>query len=292
MFQKLYRFLKNVFYGFTSAKFYQNLLRAPFSFSLKYFGFLIFLISVVYTIYFSVLGFPWVNKFLDNAPNLVKNLIPADYALEIKSGEANFMGKEPFLISIRDMYKNIGTDTTEKVTPANFLTIDTKTPFSESEYRKFDTILWLTKTSLIMPDKNNPASTNITIVPLKELGDMGLINQKIVLTTLTSSLPILRNIVKAVFFALLPLFFLFFLSTKLINVLVIGTLFFWLAKLAKFAVPLHKSWQLTIHASTLPVLIETVVHLTNTTIGIPFWYTLLTLIIIFFFLRNTEIKKV
>lgn len=287
---KIIRFFQNIIYSFSSPQFYQNLLRAPFSFTLKYFSFLIFLISAAYTIYFSIVGFPIINKFLDHAPNLVKNLIPVDYALNVKSGEATFVGIEPFIIPTGELYRSFNFDTKEKLTPANFLTVDTKTPFSENEYRRFDTIFWLTKTSLILPDSNNPKSA-ITIMSLKDFGDL-VINQKIILAGLSRSLPVLKSIVQAVFISFLPISFFFYLVFKLLGALTTGMIFVGLSKLAKMHVSLSKSWQLAIHASTLPFLIEIAANWTNIKIGIPFWYTLLNLIIIFFFLKNTEIKEV
>ena len=206
--------------------------------------------------------------------------------LTIDKGILSTNQNKPFVLPLSSIYKDANTQSTQVPTPINLLVIDTQTPFSEIEYRNRNTLIWLTKTSMIYPDSDY-TSGGVRIMPFKDFKEKFTLDKKTVNTAIASAKPVLKNVVSIVAFAFLPLAFLFLLLYKLSALLWTVIIIFILAKIAKYNFSFSKSYQLALHASTIPLFLETFFTLSGIPVMIPFWYTLLSLILLFYFVRKT-----
>ncbi len=268
------RFFKNIIYSFTKADFYKKVLAAPFSFTLKYFLFLCFLISIVYSIILIVFLVPATNMLISQREKIVNITIPSGLEVKIQNGKVSTNAKEPVVISYPELQiPNV----------KNILVIDTKTPFSEEQYNKYQTLVWLTQTSLVYPDRSD---YSVKITSLKEVKNV-VINRGNVNAFLDKAIPVIKNVLWGLMVFLLPLIFVFLTGYKLLSMLFIALAIYVLAKLAKYNFTFSKSYQLGLHASTLPFIIQYFMPF----IDIPLWYLLLTLIILFYLLRKGETSQ-
>lgn len=287
--QKIARFFQNIVNSVLSAEFYYKVLNTPLSFSMKYFMLLILMVSLVYTAFFEFKLIPEFSKFINTGITKVESLYPSDLILTMENGVLTTNAKEPYFVTMESVIPDIKTQNQEASSPANILVIDTKTPFDEQQYKNYSTIVWLTKTSMVYPDSGNSAG-GIRLMPFSEFKEKVVLDKKTVDSGIIAVKPMLVNLTNIFALLFFPMICLMLLLYKLSCLLWTALLVFILAKIAKYNFSYSKSYQLSLHASTLPLFIQMVSTLAGVNIFIPFWYTLLTLIILFFIIRKPYLK--
>ena len=250
--KKLSRFFKNIYRSIFDLGFYQELLKTPFSFSLKYLYLLLYLTVFIGTIFF----LPEVFKLKDQLPKFTKavqqtsqNYFPQELVVSVKNGTLSTNVKEPYSLPLPTGLKDKDGQGLD-----NLVVIDTKA--SPEDIKNYSTAVLITKKALVYPrDKNyefflfDNIKQNITI---NKNTYEGLINRAIdFLNHLPQFLPLAIIALILIwpfigaglnlFAYLLVLFFYFLLP-------------FLIAKLLRKNISFAKTYQLAIHCSTLIIL--------------------------------------
>lgn len=292
--QKLIRFFKNVVLSFSSAEFYGKVLATPFSFSVKYFLFLIFIAGIVYSVVYNATISPILNKITDNGQEIVDKLIPNDFKLNINNDTVEYFGEKPFILSVNDLYKNLKLTNKARSLKKNVFVIDTKTSFSIEKFKEYNTFFWITKNGIVSSDPDRPES-GVKTAGFKKSSEEP-ITKKDLKEIVRFAIPFQKQILKFLTFLILPIAITYLLLNNLFMLFWVALIAFIIGKFAKYNYCFNKYFQLSIHASTIPFLIEIGLNISLLfnfiPARIPFWYPLLTLIILFFFLRKIEVKKV
>jgi len=273
-------FFKTISQSIYDPAFYQELPQKPFSFSLKYFYALALLLSVVLTASFTVSTVPAVYAFLKDIGPRFLAFYPDDLTITIKNGKASSNAVEPFFFTVPSISPGMSP---EEAGQKNFLVIDTATPFSLKQFEQYDTLALLTREALVISDRGN-----IRIYPLAKIPDIEI----------TKSLPTLivqkiQPFIRFVLPLLIVVVFFGFISLQSVNLLylLIFSLFVWgIAKVKKLSVGYKKSYQIGIHAITLPLLIYALIT-TLTSVHVPYLFTLLSLLIVFVNIVLPKVKS-
>lgn len=103
---------------------------------------------------------PLVLQTVESAKTEVPNLYPSKLVIRVKHGQVSTNVKEPYSIPLPASWKEFSENT------SNLLTINTKA--SVDDFSTYHSLFLLTKTSLVMPDKNG----TYRIIPLKDSEDI------------------------------------------------------------------------------------------------------------------------
>lgn len=204
----------------------------------------------------------------------VVNFYPDQLEIKITKGLITTNQVEPYFLSLpadSTVFENPRS-------PVNILVIDTKTPFSSTQFNEYQTVAWLTKDTIFYKSGNR---SEIKAFDLTKIGDFtvnkNLINslEKTILPWLKYTGPILAFLIfTGVYlsydFRLLYLFFLAFLIWLL-------------TKVFKKTLSYGQSYKMGLYAITLGLIIETILSLTSQWISfpnLPFMFTIISLAII------------
>ena len=249
----LMNYFKVFFYvwkkSFSEAKYYQDVLKAPFSFSLKYFLFFCFLLSIVTTIFLSTKIFLPVNNFLMRFPQVLIKAYPAELEIKVKKGVVTTNIPEPYFIpsdrfekTFEDFEKEVKGLKSDEI--ENILVIDTNA--NVEDLKRYQTYALLTRNHLAFYNENG----RIEIIQLEYVGNFTL-NQQVVRGVVNRFLPFLRVI--SVF--LIPFIFigtvLFFTTSQLVYLLFSAFVLFLGAKIISFPLSYAKAYQVDLHLTTI-----------------------------------------
>ncbi len=239
-------------------EFYANLRQEKGSYSAKYYLKFALILSLVATALLSIKAVPMVKAFVSEFGQKVVEQFPAELVLTVTDNKVSVNVPEPYYIAMpEELTKHnesngyadtsrLGSDNNK----ANLLVIDTKSTFSIDKYKEYDTPAWLTVDSLVMQDNKG-----IRIVPLAEVPNLTIDRAK--LTEWTSMIkpgPI-NDAVNYILPVIIFLAMLMFLASKLVYLL-FGALVIWLVgRLAGWELTYGKSYQMGLHAITLPIVL-------------------------------------
>src|SRR6185369_13916449 len=105
--------------------YYKELNEKTIGYSFKYFFSLIFLLSLLSTIIFSVIYVPKAKSFLDSLGPKMISYYPAELEIKIKNGVATSNVTEPYMIKIPDELKKTPTSGNDSSNYENLLVVDT-----------------------------------------------------------------------------------------------------------------------------------------------------------------------
>lgn len=260
-----YVFVKSL----SSISYYRDVIKTNLSFSVKYIVVLTAVTALITTISASVVGIPKITKDFGGFVQSAKSFFPDDLVFSIEKGEWSVNRPEPFIVT---MPKTEGAEVEEgEETPANIIvfyhegTID--------DLKNLDTLVIVNKSNVIYRD-----GESISVYPIKNMPDSRL--DKGEFNKLVSSLD---SIVKAlpVFLVIMTLLFTFggSLFLKVFYFLGVSTVVWIIAKITGAKLGYKNSAQVTMHSSTLPVLVGVITELIG--VGIPFlmWFPLLNIIL-------------
>ena len=246
-------YFKTFFYvwkrSFSEASYYKDVLKAPFSFSLKYFLFFWFLLAIVTTIFLSTKIFIPVNNFLMRFPQVLIKAYPAELEIKVNKGVVTTNIPEPYFIpsarfekTFEEFEKEVKGLKSDEI--ENILVIDTNAKVED--LKRYQTYALLTRNHLAFYKENG----RIEIVQLEDVGNFTL-NQQVVRGVVNKFLPVLRVI--SIF--LIPFIFVatvLFLTTSQLAYLLFSALVLFLgAKLISYPVNYQKSYQIDLHLATI-----------------------------------------
>ena len=259
--------------------YYKDVLKAPFSFSIKYFLFLFFAISLLTSITLSIFLIQKVHPYLNQVKTQGPQFYPTGLELSIKDGSVSINQPEPYFIPIKKEWLPEKIQKEIKIAPIdNILVVDTQV--EPSEIRKYQTFILLTKNDIAFIAESN----EIRIQSLGEVKDFTL-NQEVFKQGWQSITPYLKYIIPTMIAFLLIFIPLGTISGKFIYLLFISVLTWILSRLfrprlgaATKTINYPKSLQINLHAITLPTIIIAIFQIFGVPPQIPFFQTIILLI--------------
>lgn len=280
--KKLNTFFRIFWKSISSLAYYRDVVKAPFSFSLKYFAAFSIIMGLLLTVVTSLVILPPVTKFATRLATRAQILFPPDLVITVKNGELSTNVAEPLRFPIPF---ELFTDQTPAISDQKqiyLMTIDTEA--RAADFPKMQSIILVTKTSLVISDERD----DYRIFSLKDFDDTTL-DKPAVDQFITTLLPLLRLLPALLVTFLLGVFLVLLPLTRLLSLLLLSLLLAIAAKLMNISMTYSKLYQIGLHALTLPILIQIILTSVGLTPQIPFFnsilYLLLTLAIL------AELKK-
>lgn len=239
-------FLKKVKSSVYDPIYYSEILNMNFGGSLKYFFKLSLLLALVGAIYLSFVSIPKVNSFISTFGDRVVEAYPAELEVRLKDGLVSTNVVEPYIIPLPKDEFNADYN---KSNYENLIVIDTKSDLSLDKFNAYNTVVLLTKNAVLTRDKGK-----ITITELKGTSDLTINRDKLVywvgkVTPFVKKLP---YIIPVIVFTGLFLYFAF----SLFYLLFVALLVFIMGKIRKLGLSYKKSYQISLHAITLPLILS------------------------------------
>ena len=241
-------FLKKVKSSVYDPLYYSEILNMNFGGSLKYFFKLSLLLALVGAVYLSFVSIPKVNSFISTFGDRVVDAYPAELEVRLKNGLVSTNVVEPYIIPLP---KDDFNSEYSKSNYENLIVIDTKSDLSLDKFNAYNTVVLLTKNAVLTRDKGK-----ITITELKGTSDLTINRDKLVywvgkVTPFVKKLP---YIIPVIVFTGLFLYFAF----SLFYLLFVALLVFIIGKIRKLGLSYKKSYQISLHAITLPLILSMV----------------------------------
>lgn len=269
--------IKTFFYSlrrtFTSPAYYADILKAPFSFSLKYFYMFFFIYSLIFTSYITLKYFLPLDDIISFLPEKLAQVYPEELEIKIKKGGVSTNVTEPYRISLESI-ESILEESEEKIlgksttTIEYLLVIDTKGKIDN--FAKYQTYALLTKNHLSFINDEG----NLETVSLEEIGDL-TINQKLVQDIINLITPYLKFVLPLLVVGTFFLFFVFYPTPMLLYLLFMSLILLIIAKVVAFPLSYKKSYQMGLHLITISTTFFSITKLVGLTLRIQFLRTML-----------------
>lgn len=282
--------IKIFFYVFknsiVSPKYYNDILKTKLEFSIKYFVFLSFILSLIFTSIISIRGVPETKKGIYAFVEQIKTSYPDDLIVDFKDGSWEINKEEPYIIP---MPKVPGT-TTEEIPQRNLIVLDKKGTIEDLE--TYDTLSIMNETNFVFKDQTG----KITAQPIKNIKDFSL-DKATVISELDNLNKYLRILPYFVPVFILTFDFLFnYIGKGILNTILIGFLIYILSLIRKEKISYKSACQIVMHTMTVPLMIELVLRFTEFNSLILGWFSMLNILIATFFMvmmkKEESIKKI
>lgn len=262
-------FLLTIRNSIYSPSFYATIPQKSFGSALGYFLLLSLFLTIIQSIS-PVWGFLTVGqKEVETFVNQIEEAYPSELEVKIQNGKVSTNVQEPYFISLPQDKNRTTEDTT-----ANLVVIDTKTPFSITQFNQYKAIAWVTKDSVFLKSDNNG---QIRTIDLSKVSDMS-IDKAFVVSLFEKFSPWLKLITPlAILGILLGVYLLH--TGRLVYLLFLAIVIWVLAKLLKRPLTYSGSYKVGLYAITLGFLIELLSDFVHFS-GFPFMFTLITLIVV------------
>lgn len=269
-------FFRNIRSSVYNPDFYQKIKKTSFGSAIKYFLLLALILTVVNVV---ILGYELGVKAPEQIREFIRqsvNSYPADLEVNIENGQVSTNAEEPFFVPLPQ-----GDAEYEGMN--NILVIDTKTPFSSSQFDQYKTLAWLTKDTLFFQNRDYENRS----IALNEVKDFK-VNKQFIEDTVNKVDPWF-NLIGPVLILLVFIGLFIGFSFNLIYFLFLAVLIFFLSAIFKWGLNYSASYKTAIYASTLAFILDLVLF--NTGIytgffGFPFLFTLTALCVATVNLQN------
>jgi hypothetical protein len=251
------KFIATIGESIYSPNLYRGILTRSFSSSFGYFVLLCLLLSSISAIWVSVDIVPSIRNDAESVVTSFARVFPDDLSVTIAAGKAMSSIPGPIFINL---FASSSIDTKTEIGATNFLVVDTQNPFTLEQYKNYDSLIWLTGEGIITRNREG----KIEIVSLQKIATT-TIDKAYVVNAANKISPLI-----SVFAYLMPILiflvaFVYYFSTLLY--LLIGALIVWLvAYLCKVELGYKKSYQLALHAVTLPLILNLIIFGTDFTL--------------------------
>lgn len=254
--------------------YYREIPNQNFSYSIKYFFSLALILAFISSVIFSIIIIPKITPFFNSLGDEFLSYYPEELILTIKDGQAstNLRDKEPYSVKFPEEIKNQASN--PQAYAENLLVIDTKSQFTIDGFKNYKTAYLVSHDSLAYRGRNG----EITIQPLTRFPNMTISKANV-----TFFIEKIRPYLKILYFVLPILLFGFFTFIMALNLfyLLLASLLIWLfLKSRKAAIGYKKSYQLSLHVITLPMIVQALLVWLSITIGIPFLFTIVMIVMV------------
>ncbi|MGE5042090.1 MAG: DUF1189 family protein [Candidatus Levyibacteriota bacterium] len=256
-------FLNTIRNSIFSPEFYASIPKKSAFSALGYFLLLSLLLTIIQSVQpfmaFVNYGQPEIQKFVNQAAEAY----PSGLEVTIQKGQVHTNVQEPYVIPLP------GND--NNGTYKNLVVIDTKTPYSSSQFNAYRTVAWVGKDTVFMVGDNNG---QIKTVDLSKVSDFKL-NRTSVDSFITQVKPWLKVITPVVAVGIILGLFMLHVF-RLLYLLFLALLIWLLAKIMKKNQSYGVSYKMGMYAMTLGMVLEVVFDFAHFS-GFPFLFTLVAL---------------
>ncbi len=251
-----------------STDFYKEIPLKPMKKILGYFFLLILLIVVIQTAVLAVPILTQTENQLKTWLNTTINYYPTDLVVTIQKGRVSTNATEPYFIPFPPQNASASTDQFN-----NLVVIDTKTPFTITQFNEYKTVAWMAQDSIFYYDRQQGVKT----MDLSKIDYFKV--DKSFIQILTDKIgPWLKFAGPGL--VVLILIGLFLANTlRLIQLLIIAFLVWLLLKVMKKGVKYWDAYKISLYAITLGLVVELTLSLFHLG-AFPFMFTLLTLVVV------------
>lgn len=253
-------FLKTIRDSIYSPSFYATIPQKPFRSALGYFLllslFLTFIQAIIPIWNFATVGQEESTTFI----NQVADIYPSELEITIRNGAVSTNVEEPYFIALPN--------------DGNLVVIDTKTPFSATQFRQYDSIAWIAKDSLFIRENNG---AQIRTIDLSQVSNF-TVDKPFVNSLIGQISPWLKFVAPLAVIGILLGFYALH-AGRLLYLPFLALLIFLLAKLMKKSLPYGASYKVGLYAVTLGFFVELVLGLVYFP-GFPFMFTLISLAVV------------
>lgn len=269
--QKITTFLYSLRRTFTSPNYYSDILKAPFSFSLKFFYLFFFIYSMIFTTYVTIKYFLPLKNLIRFLPNKLVELYPSELTITIKNGNVSTNVPEPYrfpLKNIENLFEEIDKQVLGQSTETieNLLVIDTKGKIEN--FSQYQTYALLTKNHL-----SYPKDSNIETVSLAKIENF-TINRAVAQNAVNLITPFLRFVVPVLVVSTFLFLLAFYPLTKLAYLLFFSLVLLVIGKIVHFPLANKKSFQLGLHLIVISTTLFSIISSIGFTLRFPFLQTI------------------
>lgn len=260
-------FLKTIGNSIYSPEFYSTVLNKSFKQIIIYFLLLILLLTIIRLV-------TLINPLLIEAPKALQgfatdviNCFPNDLEVKITSGQVTINAPEPYFIS----------DCKATDNKQNLVVIDTKTPFTSSQFEEYKVAAWVTKDSVVY-NRNNYETRSYSLTKINDYK----LNKEVLNSYYNMATPYLKFIGPILLLLALAGIYLSY-DFRLIHLLVIAVLILVMGKIFKQNLGFSQSYKLGLYAITLGLIVDLIVGITGQWThfyGFPFMVTIITLAVV------------
>lgn len=261
-------------------EFYAGIKNQSLARSLKYFFSIILILTAVNTL---ILSYELTIKVPGEVRNFISqsvNSFPPDLEVNIDEGQVTTNAAEPFFVPFPEGNSEVRGENLN-----NILVIDTKTPYSATQFNQYKTLLWLTRDSLFYQNREFDQRS----IDLSKVDNLK-INRAFIENLVGKINPWLNWIGPFLILAVFVGLFLGF-TFKLVYFLFLAILIYFISSIFKWGLNYSASYKTAIYASTLSLFVDLILF--NTGIytgfyGFPFLFTLTSLCIATINLQNSD----
>lgn len=270
--------LKNSIYN---PKFYSNIAKQSSFAALGYFLLLVTLLTLIRT---ATLFYPLYIQTPQSAKSFiesVKSYYPNELEVKINQGKVSSNVNEPYFI----LFPNSIDYFTGEI--ENILVIDTKTPFTASQFKDYSTIAWLASDNLFVKDK----SSSFRAIDLSKI-DNFTFNQQTLVFLIDKVKPWLGLIGPALLLmAFIGIFITYLVYFLWLLVIALGIML--ITRLAGKKQGFSLSYKTSLYAVTLGFLVQLIIGTTKPWTGFagfPLMGTLITLGVVYWNFKQVKKK--
>ncbi len=200
-----------------------------------------------------------------SAENLRKivGYYPAELTLTVKGGVISSNVTEPYFIKAEG----------DKEGRENLVVIDTKNDFNRELFTKYDVGVWVGKDFAVSAKRKS----SVEITDLKQMPDFVLNQEK--LTSWADKIGSYHFLLSIGLFFLIFFAFMGFFTLKLIWLFIMALIIFLYCKARKISMSYKKSYQIALHAVTVPVILSSIFIISGIQEPFTFFFTLILLAI-------------
>ncbi len=277
------RLIKSFFHSlkgtFTSPRYYDDILKAKFGFSLKYFFLFFFFYSLIGATYVYFFHLAPYQEGISKIPDQVSQIYPEGLVVSIKEGKLSTNSPQPVIIPF-SLVGDLVTEITGEVLPeteayqslSNLLVIDPQATIDK--FGDYKTIILATENSISYLNDQG----NMETVSLKDVDAME-INQEVFDKFIGSTRPLFENAVLILTGLIFLVFLLFAPGGVLISLLFFSVLLVILSKVLNRPLSYKKSYQMGLHLATIATTLNGIFIIANFHPNIPFFNIILMLIL-------------
>lgn len=282
--QKIKGYFQTVLASAFDFSFYQKLLTETFGKAALYLFLLLTILQLVNGIVLATniaKNLPKVPDFVTNVKQTAQSFFPQELIVTLNNGKIHTNVDEPYYIEFPKQLQGQSNSMAK-----HLITIDTKA--AVSDFIKYNTIILITKDSVVYPDKQ----AGYRVQPLSESKENIQIDRRSYDLLLGKLLPYLRYVPVGLYslmglsVVVLPwIVGLFVLGSKMTYLLFMTLILLIIAKLMKKNLGYGQIYKLSLHGLTIPIVISFIADLFNYTLPTLSYTAIFILIMVVVFSR-------
>lgn len=271
-----------------SFKYYKEILKTPFEFSIKYYAVLVIIAALITSAGTYFIEGPKIKAVVDDTLQQIENTYPEELVLTVKDGGWEVNQPLPLVIPIPETYKQREeqqTENEEEMKFENLIVLDKEGEIGDLE--EYKTIILINEKNILVKEAGEPG-----VYPIKDVPDTTLDHSKLI-----GALGNVRKISGYLLplFIVLPVFagsMVYYTLFRGVYLLFVGLILFLVGKATKVNTSYRNSFRIALHAMTLSVIFETVVWMLNLQLPMgEYWFIGINLIAGFLALWRMEEEK-